>query len=281
MRNHKFLHVSALLLISLISLPALAQSQAPQSPALVWQSWSEEVFAQARREHKFVLLDLEAVWCHWCHVMDTVTYQDSAVRSLLRAKYLLVKVDQDSRPDLSNRYEDYGWPATVVFDGNGQEIVKRQGYIPPKAMASMLQAIIDDPTPGPSVSREAPIDFAAGALLEPALRSQLEKNYLARYDAKNGSWGFDQKFLDWDATEYALVLAQKGDARAERMARQTLQAQLQLIDPAWGGVYQYSTGGDWKEPHFEKIMQFQAANLRIYALAYLQFQKPEYKQAAL
>jgi uncharacterized protein YyaL (SSP411 family) len=49
----------------------------------------------------------------------------------------------------------------------------------------------------------------------------------------------------------------------------------------WGGVYQYSTGGNWHEPHFEKVMQFQAANIRIYSLAYQQFQKPEYKKAAL
>jgi uncharacterized protein YyaL (SSP411 family) len=61
-----------------------------------------------------VLLDLEAVWCHWCHVMDAVTYADPDVRKEMAAKYLAVKVDQDSRPDISNRYEDYGWPATVV-----------------------------------------------------------------------------------------------------------------------------------------------------------------------
>ena len=70
---------------------------------------------------------------------------------LLESRYITVKADQDSRPDLSNRYEDYGWPATVVFDAEGHEIVKRQGYLAPDEMASMLQAIIDDPTPGPSV----------------------------------------------------------------------------------------------------------------------------------
>src|SRR5208283_1738621 len=119
MSTHKLLSVS-LLSIALTGLPALAQSQSSQAPAaaqsqpaqssqLVWQSWSDEVFAQAKRDHKFVLLDLEAVWCHWCHVMDAETYQDPDVRSILDAKYLAVKVDQDSRPDLSKRYEDYGW----------------------------------------------------------------------------------------------------------------------------------------------------------------------------
>ena len=123
-------------------------------PDLKWQPWSDAAFAQAKAENKFVLLDLEAVWCHWCHVMEATTYKDAATVKLLNEKYVLVRVDQDSRPDLASRYEDYGWPATVVFNGDGQEIVKRRGYLPPVQMASILKAIIDDPTPGPSVVAE-------------------------------------------------------------------------------------------------------------------------------
>ena len=80
---------------------------------------------------KFVLLDLEAVWCHWCHVMDETTYRDPAVMALLDSNYIAVKVDQDSRPDLANRYENYGWPATVVFGPDGGEIVKRRWLYQP------------------------------------------------------------------------------------------------------------------------------------------------------
>ncbi len=245
-----------------------------------WLPWSDDVFSQAKSQQRFVLLDLEAVWCHWCHVMDVTTYRDAKVLALLNKKYLRVRVDQDSRPDLSNRYEDYGWPATVVFDAAGHEIVKRQGYLAPDEMASMLQAIIDDPTPGPSVTAEKEISFPVNPLVPAALRTALEKDYLAGYDTKQGSWGFDQKFLDWDSVEYAMDLAAKGDARADGMARQTLNAQLQLIDPVWGGVYQYSTDGVWNKPHFEKIMSMQAENLRIYALAYGQWHDPKYLQAA-
>ena len=255
-------------------------SAAPAAANLKWLGWSGDVFSQAKREQKFVLLDLEAVWCHWCHVMDVTTYRDSKVIALLNRKYLTVRVDQDSRPDLSNRYEDYGWPATVVFDAAGHEIVKRQGYLTPDEMAGMLQAIIDDPTPGPSVSEETKIEFPANPLLAAALRTRLEKDYLAGYDDKQGSWGFDQKFLDWDSVEYAMDLAARGDARAENMAKQTLNARLQLLDPVWGGVYQYSTDGAWTKPHFEKIMSMQAENLRIYAQAYGQFRDPKYLQAA-
>jgi uncharacterized protein YyaL (SSP411 family) len=248
---------------------------------LNWRPWSDAVFADAKCEQKFVLLDLEAVWCHWCHVMDAKTYSDPAVIKLLDSHYIVVKADQDSRPDLSSRYEDYGWPATVVFDGNAHEIVKRQGYLAPDEMASMLQAIIDDPTPGSSIEADAKLVIPSSPLLTDALRAGLKNNYLAGYDSAQGSWGTYQKYLDWDSVEYSMELARlTDDAQAEHMARQTLTEQLHLLDPAWGGVYQYSMGGDWNSPHFEKVMQMQAENLRIYSLAYSQWRDPAYLHAA-
>src|SRR5437762_14095804 len=107
---------SAFLLLLVLAFPAFGAK-----PAIKWVAWNDSVFARAKREHRFVLLDLEAVWCHWCHVMDETTYADPKVAALIHARYIEVKVDQDSRPDLSNRYEDYGWPATVVFNENGGE----------------------------------------------------------------------------------------------------------------------------------------------------------------
>jgi uncharacterized protein len=247
-----------------------------------WQSWSEEVFERARAENRFVLLDLGAVWCHWCHVMEDVTYRDPEVIRLLRSRYIAVRVDQDSRPDLANRYEDYGWPATIVFDASGNEIVKRQGYIPPGPMASMLQAIIDDPTPGPSVIPEEKPIVASTTSFVPETRQALRSRLLDAYDPENLGWGTIQKFLDWNVIEYCMsVSARESDgAPWERMARETLSAQRNLFDPVWGGVYQYSTHGDWKHPHYEKLLQFQAENLRIYSLAYARWGDPQYLEDA-
>src|SRR5580704_5768169 len=247
---------------------------------IAWRPWSDSVFAQAKIAGRFVLLDLGTVWCHWCHVMEEVTYRDPAVINLVGQRYLAVRVDADARPDLSNRYEDYGWPATIVFNGDGTEIVKRRGYLPPGQMASMLQAIIDDPSPGPSGVVEPPLvaggEIALGSGRQTALRQLL----LDSYDHTNRGWGTSQKFLDWDTIEYCLAEMQRGDQTFERMARETLAAQLNLLDPAWGGVYQYSTDGDWQHPHFEKIMQMQAEDLRIYALAYALWHDDSYLQAA-
>jgi uncharacterized protein YyaL (SSP411 family) len=267
-----------ILTILLTTWLAVAASNKPA--AIEWQPWSDAIFDQAKRENKFVLLDLEAVWCHWCHVMDETTYKTPEVIALIQSRYIPVRVDQDSRPDLSNRYEDYGWPATVVFGSGGGEIVKRQGYIEPRQMVAMLKAIIADPTPGPSVRPEPEMKFPENALLSADLRGELERRYFGQYDSKDGSWGFDQKFLDWTSTEYAMARARAGDAKSGEMARQSLNAQFNLIDRVWGGVYQYSVGGDWNEPHFEKIMNFQAGNLRIYSLAYEEWHDPEYLKAA-
>jgi uncharacterized protein YyaL (SSP411 family) len=248
--------------------------------AIAWRDWSEASFARAQSEGRFVLLDLGAVWCHWCHVMEETTYQDPRVIELVRSGFVPVRVDQDARPDLSNRYEDYGWPATIVFDPRGAEIVKFSGYIPPDRMVSLLQGIIDDPTPGPSVRFEAPPAYATEAALTSALRQDLEDLLVSRYDPDHGGWGFVKKFMDSDAVEYSLLRAREGDKRAEQRARQTLDAQLKLIDPVWGGVYQYSHGGNWENPHFEKIMAVQTENLRIYAQAYLLWRDPAYLKAA-
>jgi uncharacterized protein len=266
-------------LLSLVLFAATLPAQSPPPP-IVWHSWSEAIFAQAAREHKFVLLDLEAVWCHWCHVMDQETYRDPAVRRLMREKYIAVKVDQDSRPDISNRYEDYGWPATVIFNANRGEIVKRQGYLPPRQMSSILQAVIDDPTPGPSVEAEKTLTYAATPFLAPALLEAVKKEYEKQYDVAGKGWAFGHKYLDADSVEYAEVLAARGDKPQAQRVRETLAAALLLIDPVWGGAYQYSTGGNWNEPHFEKVLYIQAQGMRTYAEAYGQFGSPEYLAAA-
>ena len=257
-----------------------ASVDATAGASIHWVEWSDAVFAEAKTEHKFVLMDLEAVWCHWCHVMDAVTYADADVRREMAAKYIAVKVDQDSRPDISNWYEDYGWPATVVFDGDGKEIVKRQGYLPPKPMLSMLEAIVDDPTPGPSVVAEKPIAYAATSRMAPAVLALVRRAYEAQYDVKAGGWGFSHKFLDADSAEYAMVLAREGDATAAKRVRDTLRLEQKIQDPVWGGAYQYSAGGDWDEPHFEKLISIQAQVMRIYALAYTQFHEEAYLRTA-
>lgn len=242
-----------------------------------WEKWEPAVFERARREKRYVLLELEAVWCHWCHVMEETTYKDPAVLGKLGEHYITVKVDQDARPDLSSRYEEYGWPATVIFSPEGQEIVCLTGYVAPGRMASILQGVVDDPSP---IAKVAPLPPAAAGLLTEKLRGQAEERHFSHFDFAEGGYSFQHKFLNWDSCEYSLRRALEGDAKSARMARMTLDGQLHLVDPVWGGVYQYSTDGDWVHPHFEKIMEYQANNLRMFTLAARYFGEPRYQLAA-
>ncbi len=249
-------------------LAAAAGVPAAEPAAVSWVDWSDAAFARAQAEKRLVLLDLGAVWCHWCHVMEETTYRDAKVVALIREHFVAIRVDQDARPDLSNRYEDYGWPATIVFDAKGVELVKFSGYIPPQRMAALLDAVVKDPTPGPSARPEAAAAPTSAAALSPALRKDLVALLSERYDRELQGWGFSKKYLDWDSVEHCMERARAGDAESQRMAKGTLASARKLIDPVWGGLYQYSDSGDWDHPHFEKLSQFQAEGMRIYAQAY-------------
>src|SRR5207244_4003494 len=87
----------------------------------------------------------------------------------------------------------------------------------------------------------------------------------AYYDAKEGSWGRTQKSPLGRNVEFELRRAAHGDKDALARARFTLAQMRALLDPVWGGVYQYSAGSTWNEPHYEKLMHYQAENLEAYA----------------
>lgn len=258
--------VPLLLLSSLVGSPAMATSG---SSLVTWQTWQDSQFDSAKREKRFVLLNLEAVWCHWCHVMAKETYSNPKVADYIKQHYIAVKIDQDSRPDLSKRYEDYGWPATVVFNAEGKEIVKLRGYIPPERMMAILTNIVEDPSPIVYVDqlRDNPTELSKQPKLTAELRAELTKRFYSTHDYQLGGMNQDQKFMDRDSVELALMLAQQGDKKALEMAMQTLDGALNLIDPVWGGAYQYSTDGDWDHKHFEKIMSVQADYLTLYSNA--------------
>ena len=263
-----------------VGLIVSALTSAAAHEELTWHPWSADIFLRAKTENRFVILDLEAVWCHWCHVMEATTYRDPKVVALLKSNYLTVRVDQDANPDISNRYGDWGWPATIVFASDGTEIVKRRGYIPPEQMESLLAAIIADPSPGPSVVAEPEIVPSTTPLLSKQQRDDLMARSKDAFDAKHGGWGRIHKFIDAESMDWELLLAERGDDAAAGRARQTFDAALNLIDREWGGIYQYSDELDWKSPHYEKIMSFQASGLRQYSAAYARWKDPNYLEAA-
>jgi len=265
------------LVLSLTSLWPLSASATTSSAPIAWQPWSATAFTQAKTQHRYVFLYLEAVWCHWCHVMQKDTFSDAGVQQALAKNYVAIKVDHDANPLLAARYRDYGWPALIFFAADGTEIVKRAGYLSPRDFQNLLAAIVANPSPE---AGDVMLTSSTGSSqLSAELKRSLLKLHEDDYDPKLGGLRSAQKFIDRDSVEYAMAHA-KNPAETQK-AKQTLDAARALIDPVWGGAYQYSTGGDWLHPHYEKIMRVQAGYLRTYAQAYALWHRPADLNTAL
>src|SRR6201991_4051069 len=126
------------------SLNALAKSRSSylrsaMHQPIQWQEWGPEAFAQAAREDKPVLLDIGAVWCHWCHVMDRESYENDATAAVINEHFIAVKVDRDERPDVDSRYQaavsaisgQGGWPLTAFLTPEGKPFFGGT-YFPPE-----------------------------------------------------------------------------------------------------------------------------------------------------
>jgi uncharacterized protein YyaL (SSP411 family) len=212
--------------------------------------------------------------------MEAETYSNPEVIAAIRAHYIPVRVDQDARPDISIRYEDYGWPATVILGADGTEIFKERGFIPARRMAAVLDEVVKDPSPVPGIQVKVADSYTDKAALSPDARAKLEKSHTELLDTKQGGLLMTYRYLPWEASELALERSDKGDAAERSWLLTTLDSSRALIDPAFGGVYQYSVEMRWDSPHYEKIMSFQAENLRVYALAYGKLQRPQDLESA-
>ncbi len=103
-----------------------------------WHEWGAEAFATAQRENKPMLLDIGAVWCHWCHVMDRESYDDPELAAIVNEHFVAVKVDRDERPDIDSRYQSAvqavsgqgGWPLTAFLTPDGKPFYGGT-YFPP------------------------------------------------------------------------------------------------------------------------------------------------------
>ncbi len=256
----------ALLLIALVG------TAHAETPALPWQKWDAALFERADREHKYILLHMAAVWCHWCHVMEATTYRDPAIQKAILEQFIPVRVDQDADPALSYRYENWGWPATVMLDKDGNEIFKRRGYIPPDLFARFLVAVIEDPSALSAADAGVEVDPNAVGL-SAGRRARTEALLLSSYDKEHGGFGDTHRFIHADTLEWALERSRRLQRNVDpdtwrQVAATTLAGARRLIDPVWGGMFQYSDKLDWSGPHYEKLLNIQRDAVRSYVLAY-------------
>jgi len=104
-----------------------------------WHEWGDAAFARAKSEDKPILLDIGAVWCHWCHVIDRESYENAEIAKIINEHFVAVKVDRDERPDVDSRYQSAvsaisgqgGWPLTGFLLSDGRPFFGGT-YFPPE-----------------------------------------------------------------------------------------------------------------------------------------------------
>lgn len=248
--------------------------------AVAWQPWSEDTFERAKREGRPIFVNVAAGWCHWCHVMDEKTFADPQVSRLLSVAFVAIRIDADARPDLAERYAEWGWPANAILTPDAQPVTELRGYQEKEGFRTLLQGLADDNAAGRLKGRKAAtIPKPATSDLQ-VLRDKVNARLDGYYDQRIGGWGRHQKYPFSAPVEQAFLRAHRGDAVWLDRAVQTLDGTRELIDPVWGGVFQYSVNDRWDDPHFEKIAAINAGALDNFAQAFAVTREPRFLEAA-
>ncbi len=259
-----------------------------------WHPWSEDAFERAQREGKPILLDVGAVWCHWCHVLDHESYDDPEVAAIINEHFVAIKVDRDERPDLDARYQHAvgafsgqgGWPLTAFLTPDGK-VFYGGTYFPPvdsygrpsftRVLLSVAQHYRDNRAEATATAAQLHRQLAAlegpadPGSLDPALPATGIAGIRRAFDPTNGGFGGAPKFPH--PSTIGLLLRAYARTRADDlldMVTRTLEKMARggIHDHLGGGFHRYATDARWIVPHFEKMLYDNAGLLTSYAHAY-------------
>lgn len=245
-----------------------------------WREWGEAAFEEARSAEKPLLLCITAFWCGFCQRLDETTLSSEEVITLLNGLFVPVRVEESQRPDVDARYNVHGaWPALVFLTHEGEPFLSLN-YTPPEDFVRLLVRIAHayqadraallegraEPASGSEDRTEAP------GPLGPHIVEEVAGMLEGLADTQHGGFGDAPKFLHTDALEFLLDRFQ---AAGEREALDHVLLTLDklgtsaLFDWKEGGFYRYASRRDWREPHPEKLLDDQAAVLRVCLRAFL------------
>lgn len=273
-----------------------------------WHAWGEAAFARAQAENRPILLDIGAVWCHWCHVMDRESYEDPELAKIINEHYVAIKVDRDERPDVDARYQaavsaisgQGGWPLTgfLTPDGRpyfgGTYFPRDDRYGRPgfgRVLLTMAQvwrerrneALESAASVMAAVEQNESFSGRNGELSR-ALSEKIAASAVAQFDARNGGFGSQPKFPHAAALDLLLQIAQsRQDTEARAAFEVTLEKMAKggVYDQLAGGFHRYSVDEHWVVPHFEKMIYDNTELLRNYVHGFESFVREDFKQTAL
>ncbi len=238
------------------------------SNSVAWVPWGEAAFARARREGKPVLLSITATWCPTCREMDRTTYGDPSIATLINTRFVPVRVDADGRPDVSERYSLGGWPTTAFLTPGGA-VLGGGTFIPLQRMPLVLTQVADAFAARGAANEDEDIaqERAPGAPASSPSAAELTTAVFDTFDEVHGGFGDAPRFPIVAPIRLALELCREdNDSPLRAIAEASLDAMGwgALYDDVDGGFFRYASGRDWREPHSEKMLEANAALLRLY-----------------
>lgn len=269
-----------------------------------WYPWGEEPFRRAAAEGKLVFLSSGYSTCHWCHVMARESFSDPEIAAFLNQHFISIKVDREERPDVDGVYMDFcllltgtgGWPLSVFLTPDKIPVFAGT-YFPPRrcngrpGFLELLQRLV-------KLWEEDRGELAEkGRALVTILQNRTGKreendpdlNLLRRgarqladgYDGKWGGFGRAPKFPLPHVLLFLLRWYRRsGEENAREMVENTLDQMARggIFDHVGGGFHRYSTGPDWRLPHFEKMLYDQALLSLVYTDAFQVTGKEGYRR---
>src|ERR1022692_4662305 len=267
-----------------------------------WHEWGADAFAAAQRENKPMLLDIGAVWCHWCHVMDRESYDDAEIAAIVNQHFIAVKVDRDERPDIDSRYQaavqavsgQGGWPLTAFLTPDGKPFYGGT-YFPPsdgygrpsfrRVLLSIANAyaekhgdVVEQAKMVESAIAQSESFAGRSGRVSAGVTAAIQESAFKMFDAQHGGFGQAPKFphpsaLDLLIERYARGTAEGGGAESPDL-RDVIVTTLEYMakggvyDQLAGGFHRYSVDERWVVPHFEKMCYDNSELLKNYVHAY-------------
>jgi len=222
-----------------------------------WHEWGAEAFAAAQRENKPMLLDIGAVWCHWCHVMDRESYDDPEIAAIVNQHFIAVKVDRDERPDIDSRYQaavqavsgQGGWPLTAFLTPDGKPFYGGT-YFPPsdgygrpsfrRVLLSIANAykekngdVVEQAKMVESAIAQSESFAGRGGRVSRSVIAAIQESAFKMFDAQHGGFGNAPKFPHPSALD--LLIEQYSRIGSGALLRRTAEGGRPHMDSAADG----------------------------------------------
>ena len=266
-----------------------------------WYPWGEEALNEAKKENKLLIISIGYAACHWCHVMEHESFEDTAVAELMNEKFVSIKVDREERPDIDQIYMNAcnlitgrgGWPLNAIALPDGKPIFAGT-YFPKEKWMEVLNQVHTYYSQNPEKAREYAEKVTAGintmelikvkapesvfsiAGLDPVFdqfHSTIDFNKGGRAGAPKFPMPVNYEFL----LSYYHLTKNKNALRAIEVTLDNI-ANGGIYDHIGGGFARYSVDADWHVPHFEKMLYDNGQLVSLYSEAYQLTKKRLYKE---